>query len=205
VSAPSDGRRVRGLATRLAIVRAAVQLASTDGLEGLSIGRLAQRLGVPKSSVHAAFGSKQDLQVAVLRETREILIELVVVPALAAPAGYKRLEAIGAAWISYLENETFEGGCVLSAASSELDDRPGPARDALAAIMTEWLQFLADNVRTAIASGEVAPTNDPEQLAFELQAIGLTANWHHQLFGGRTAFAAARTAWTAALLRLAQG
>jgi AcrR family transcriptional regulator len=196
---PEDGRRRRGLATRAAILREAVQLASTDGLEGLTIGRLAERLDVPKSSVHAAFGSKEDLQLAVLGETRQVMIELVVIPALAAPAGYERLAALGASWIRYLENGTFEGGCVLSSASSELDSRPGAPRTALVAIMTEWLRLLADNVRIAISNGELAASNDPAQVAFELQAIGLAANWHHQLFGGSEAFRAARSAWTNSL------
>ncbi len=162
---------------------------------------LAERLAVPKSSVHAAFGSKQELQVAVLRTTREILIEHVVAPAMAAPKGHARLVALGSSWIGYLEGEIFEGGCVLSAAASELDGRPGPARDELAEIMTEWLHFLSDTVRDAVANGEFFADTSPKQLAFELNCIGLGANWHHQLFGGRTAFTAARSAWAHTLAR----
>jgi AcrR family transcriptional regulator len=198
---PTDGRHIRGLATQSVILGEAVQMASVEGLDGLTMARLAERLRVPKSSVHAAFGSKQNLQVAVLRETREILVRLVVVPALSAPAGSERLVAVGESWIGYLSSETFQGGCLLAAASSELDGRPGPARDALAAIMTEWLQFLADNVRQGIAAGDLAKTTKPEQLAFELNAVGLAANWHHQLFGGATAFKTARIAWVNTLAR----
>jgi AcrR family transcriptional regulator len=162
---------------------------------------LAERLGVPKSSVHASFGSKVDLQVAVLRETREILIRLVVEPTLAVPAGYPRLVAVGESWLGYLQAKTFAGGCVLSSAASEIDGRPGPARDVLVGIMTEWLKFLSDNVRTAVAGKDMFDSTDPKQVAFELHAIGLTANWHHQLFGGSAAFRFARAAWAETLRR----
>jgi AcrR family transcriptional regulator len=193
---PTDGRRARGLSTRNSIVLEAVQLASTDGLGGLTMAVLAERLGVPKSSVHAAFGSKNDLQLAVLQEARKILIEHVIAPSLLAPAGNARLIAVGQSWIGYLEKGIFEGGCVLSSAASEIDAKPGPARDAVAAIMTEWLEFLAGNVRTAVHNREFTPQTDADQVAFQLHSIGYTANWHHQLFGGTTAFKRARSAWT---------
>lgn len=199
--APLDGRRARGDRTRAAVLSGAVQLASVDGLEGLTIAHLAARLGVPKSSVHTAFGSKADLQVAVLRRTREILVEQVITPALAAKSGLPRLRAIGDAWFTYLAGGVFEGGCVLSSASLELDGRTGPARDELVAAMSDWLAFLADSVRGAIERGDLPRKTDPEQLAFELNAIGMAANWHHQLFGGDAAFRAARTAWAGALER----
>ena len=178
-----------------------MQLASVDGVEGLTIAHLADRLGVPKSSVHTAFGSKADLQVAVLRRTREILVEHVIAPSMAAAAGLPRLLAVGEAWFTYLAGGVFEGGCVLSSASTELDGRPGPARDELVTVTTEWLDFLAGNARAAIKAGDFAADTDAEQVAFELQAIGMTANWHHQLFGGNAAFGSARVAWAAALDR----
>ena len=200
---PVDGRRARGDRTRATVVAEAVQLASVDGLEGLTIAHLADRLGVPKSSVHTAFGSKADLKVAVLRRTREILVEHVITPSLSAPSGLPRLQAVGEAWFAYLAGEVFEGGCVLSSASTELDGRPGPARDELVVVMTEWLDFLAGNARAAIKAGDFEPGTDPAQVAFELQAIGLTANWHHQLFGGDAAFRSARVAWADTLARAA--
>jgi AcrR family transcriptional regulator len=196
---PVDGRRRRGLATRAAILHEGVQLASTDGLGGLTMHALADRLGVPKSSVHAAFGSKEELQIEVLRHTRAILISHVVTPALAAPPGHDRLVAIGAAWFKYLSTGVFEGGCVLAASSSEVDGRPGPARDELVAVMSEWLRFLADNVSVAVKNKQYVVGTSPEQLAFELNAIGLAANWHHQLFGGRGSFAFARRSWAKTL------
>ncbi len=197
---PTDGRRVRGLLTRNSIVAEAVQLASTDGLNGLTMAVLADRLGVPKSSVHAAFGSKQDLQLAVLSETRRMLIELVVSPSLRENVGAARLVAIGESWIGYLESGVFQGGCVLSAAASEIDAKSGAVRDSLAAVMSEWLKFLADNARAAIKRGEFRSTANAEQIAFELHAIGLAANWHYQLFGERVAFKRGRASWTQTLV-----
>jgi AcrR family transcriptional regulator len=196
---PTDGRLARGLSTRNTIVHEAVQLASTDGLGGLTMAVLAERLGAPKSSVHAAFGSKTDLQIAVLRETRKILIEHVIAPSLAAPAGHARLVAVGNSWLRYLESGTFAGGCVLSSAASEIDAQPGRVKDALVAIMTEWLEFLTGNARTAVRNGEFSGTTDAPQLAFQLHSIGYTANWHHQLFGGTIAFKRASSAWAQTL------
>ena len=167
---PVDGRRARGDRTRATVVSEAVQLASVDGLEGLTIAHLADRLGVHKSSAHTAFGSKADLQVAVLRRTREILIEHVIAPSLTAPSGRPRLLAVGEAWFAYLAGGVFEGGCLLSSAAAELDGRPGPARDELVAVMTEWLDFLAGNVRAAIRCGDLRQRRRPR--AGRLRAAG---------------------------------
>jgi AcrR family transcriptional regulator len=199
---PSDGRRAKGLRSRNALLTEAVQLASVDGLEGLTISSLAERLGNAKSSVHAAFGSKEALQIAAIRRAREMLIELVVAPALIVQAGLARLEALGESWFSYLESDVFEGGCLLCSASAEMDGRPGPTRDAVAAVMQEWLQLLADSIAAGIDQGDFASSTMPDQIAFELNAIGMAANWHHQLFGGQTAFTLARHAWADALARL---
>jgi AcrR family transcriptional regulator len=199
---PSDGRRAKGLRSRNALLTEAVQLASVDGLEGLTISSLAERLGTAKSSVHAAFGSKEALQIAALQRAREMLIELVVAPALIVPAGVARLEALGESWFSYLESDVFEGGCLLCSASAEMDGRPGATRDAVAGVMQEWLQFLAESIAAGIDHGDCAPSTMPDQIAFELNAIGMAANWHHQLFGSHTAFILARRAWAEALARL---
>jgi AcrR family transcriptional regulator len=197
---PRDGRLARGERSRKAALTEAVQLASVEGLEGLSIARLAERLGTAKSSVHAMFGAKEALQVATVARAREMLIELVVAPALTAPPGIARLRALGESWFGYLAGHVFEGGCLLCAASAEMDGRPGPPRDAVASVMREWLRFLADNVTAAVDTGELTPC-DPDQIAFELNAIGMAANWHHQLFGGTTAFTNARAAWNTTLER----
>ncbi len=195
----SDGRRARGAKTREAILAAAVQLASVEGLEGLSIARLASRLGTAKSSVHASFGSKEALQVAVIAHTREILLELVIAPSLNKQAGLQRLEALGEGWMSYLERKTFEGGCVLSSASLEMDGRPGPARDAVAAVMREWLDLLEENIGRAVAGGELSTDTDPDQLAFELNAVGMATNWQSQLFGQAFSYDTGRAGWAGLL------
>ena len=194
-SPPRDGRRARGQRSRDALLTEAVQLASVEGLDGLTSARLADRLDVAKSSVHAAFGSKESLQLATVARARDILIDLVVAPALAVAPGRMALVALGESWIGYLARDVFAGGCLLVSASAELDGRPGAPRDAVAAVMQEWLDFLAANVRAGIADADFAPETDPEQMAFELNAIGMAANWHHQLFGGPSAFVTARTAW----------
>lgn len=205
---PDDGRVARGQRTRTAIIDEAVQVASTDGLDGLSIARLADATGMAKSSVHAAFGSKESLQLATIARTREVLIDLVIRPGLAHPPGLDQLAAVGDAWFAYLEDDIFRGGCVLCAASTELDAHPGETRDALTAVMREWLDFLAGSVRAGIEDGTIRPEVDARRAALELHAIGFTANWHHQLFGtsgepdSEPTFALARDSWAAALDRL---
>lgn len=191
----ADGRRARGARTREVILAEAVQLASVEGLEGLSIAHLAARLGTAKSSVHASFGSKEALQVAVIAYTRDILIEIVIAPALKVPAGLQRLAALGEGWMFYLERKTFEGGCVLSSASLEMDGRPGPAREAIAAVMREWLDLLEDNVARGIEKKEIAADTEPAQLAFALNAVGMAANWQAQLFGETFSYRTGRSGW----------
>lgn len=197
----ADGRRARGMKTREAVLAEAVQLASVEGLEGLSIAHLAARLGTAKSSVHASFGSKEALQVAVIAHTRGILVELVIAPALKTQTGLQRLSALGEGWMSYLERKTFEGGCVLSSASLEMDGRPGLARDAVAAVMREWLDLLEDNIARGIEKGEIAADTGPAQLAFELNAVGMAANWQSQLFGDAFSYETGRTGWSQLLER----
>ena len=155
-----------------------------------------------KSSVHTAFGSKADLQVAVLRRTREILIEHVIAPSLTAAPGRPRLLAVGEAWFAYLAGGVFEGGCVLSSASSRAR-RPARARARRARRRDDRVARRSSPATPARRSrpGDIAAGADPDQIAFELQAIGMTANWHHQLFGGDAAFRAARVAWADVLER----
>src|ERR1700733_3638026 len=134
-----DGRRARGMRSRAAILERSVQMASRDGLEGLTLGVLATELEVHKSSVFALFGSKQELQLATLATARAILIEHVIAPALTSAEGLARLRALGHAWFGYLAADVFDGGCFLCAASAEMDGRPGPVRDQVASVMREWI------------------------------------------------------------------
>jgi AcrR family transcriptional regulator len=194
---PTDGRRARGQRSRTATLQRSVQLASRDGLEGLSVGALAADLGVHKSNLFALFGSKEELQLATLSMAREMLIDLVVVPAFAFPEGLARLSAIGDAWCDYFLSDVFAGGCFLCAASTEMDGRPGPVRDAVAAVMREWLSVLRLNIEAAIAAGELATDVDPAAMAFRLHALGMAANWQRQLMEDPAGIEYARTGWRA--------
>jgi AcrR family transcriptional regulator len=198
---PSDGRRARGLRSRAAVLERSVQMASREGLEGLTIGALAADLGVHKSSVHALFGSKQELQLATLAAARAILIDQVIGPALSSAVGLARLQAIGEWWCDYLAGDVFSGGCFLCAASAEMDGRPGPLRDAVASVMSEWIAVLSANIEAAIAAQELSAEVDPDALAFRLNALGMAANWQKQLLNDRSGVEHARAGWRAEIDR----
>jgi AcrR family transcriptional regulator len=183
----------KGASTRAAILDAAVNIASAEGLEGLTIGRLADTLEMSKSGLFAHFGSKEDLQLATVERARDIFIERVVTPALAADEGLPRLRALCDAWLAYAKDETFRGGCFFSAVSAEFDSRPGPVKDRIAAIMREWLTGLAAAVKDAQALGHIGEA-DPQQVAFELHALEMGANWAFQLLGDAQAVKRARRA-----------
>lgn len=200
---PRDGRLVRGARSRAAILERSVQLASRDGLEGLTIGALAADLGVHKSSVHALFGSKVELQLATLAAARAILIEHVIAPALSNQIGLPRLQAIGDSWCDYLDAEVFVGGCFLCAASAEMDGRPGPVRDAVQAVMRGWVEVLEANIQAAIAAGSLRADVDARAAAFRLNALGMAANWQRQLMADSSGIEHARSGWHAELARLA--
>jgi AcrR family transcriptional regulator len=188
--------------SRTAVLERSVQMASRDGLEGLTIGALATDLGVHKSSVHALFGSKEELQLATLAAARAILIDQVVVPALSSDVGLPRLHAIGDAWCDYLAADVFSGGCFLCAASAEMDGRPGPLRDAVASVMREWIAVLDANIEAATTAGELRAELDPGAMAFRLNALGMAANWQRQLLNDPSGIEHARSSWRAELDRL---
>jgi AcrR family transcriptional regulator len=177
----ADGRRARGDATRRAILGRAMQIASVDGLEGLSLGRLAEDLGMSKSGLFAHFGSKEELQLATLRAGRAVFAHTVIEPVDQVPEGIERLAALTRSWLDYIEAELFAGGCLFLAAATEFDDRPGPVRDKVAAIMAEWLELLAMEARAALALGELNAEEDPVALAWELHAFELALNWDFRL------------------------
>ncbi len=194
-----DLRRARGERRRQAILAVAVDLASTQGLEGLSVGLLATRLRMSKSGLFAHFGSMEGLQLAVLEAARGVFVEKVVRPALAAPRGLPRLWALVDRWLDYVQRKVFRGGCFFASASLEFDGRPGPVRDRIAAIMREATDTLHVAVEKAVAEGHLARATRADQLAFELHALAMEANWSFQLFGDPSALALARSA---ALARL---
>jgi AcrR family transcriptional regulator len=177
-----DGRKARGDRTRRAILTAAVNVASVEGLEGLSIGRLATELEMSKSGLFAHFGSKEELQVSTVRAAAAIFVHRVIRPTEERfPPGIARLHAMLRYWLEYMEEGIFDGGCFFAAATIEMDGRPGPVRDAVVAQMTSWAGFLADYAREAVKRGELREDTDPEQLAFELDALGTAVNAGWQL------------------------
>jgi AcrR family transcriptional regulator len=172
-----------GARTRSAIVRAAADLASVEGLDGLSIGRLASELAMSKSGLFAHFGSKEDLQLAAIEEARQRYVNEVIAPGLAADAGITRLYALCETFLSYVERGVFPGGCFFASAMAEFDCKaPGPVRDRIAECQQEWMNTLERAARDARARGHLPAGSDPVQLAFEVEGALLTANWYFHLY-----------------------
>lgn len=187
--------------SRAQTLDAAVQVASVLGLEGLTIGRLAEQLEMSKSGLVGRFGSKEQLQLAALERAGEIFRQTVYEPAAAQPAGLRRLNAICDAWIAYLEAPPFAGGCFLTTASVEFDNRPGPVRDAVRRAMTRWLAVLEREASVAVGSGELSPGTDPRDVAFTINALAVGANCHWQLHREPAALQRARRAMAVVLGR----
>ncbi|HWW67514.1 MAG TPA: TetR/AcrR family transcriptional regulator [Solirubrobacterales bacterium] len=177
----------KGAQTRAAILDRAVDLASAEGLEGLTIGRLAAELEMSKSGLFAHFGSKQELQLATVGAAAARFSADVIGPASAAPDGAPRLRALADAYMAHLDRNDYSGGCFWAATSAEYDDRPGPIRDAIAGALDAWLGELERQARLAGA-------RDPERLAFELYAVVMGANSRYRLSGDRRVFGYARNA-----------
>lgn len=194
-----DGRRVRGDKTRRAILQRAAQIASVEGLEGLSLGRLAADLGMSKSGLFAHFRSKEELQLKTLRAARRIFYDQAVKPAEGVPEGIERLAALIGSDLEYLVGDAFEGGCLFISSAVEYDARPGPIRDLVAETMASWLDLLTDQARIARGNGELSDDVDPRALAWELNAFGLALNWDRQLNHADDAFERAHTASQARL------
>ncbi len=193
------GRRRRrktrkGLLTRQAILERSAALASVEGLGGLSIGRLAEALGMSKSGLFTHFKSKEELQLATIDAASAIYVEEVIEPALAVPAGLARLHRLCENFISYVERGVFPGGCFFAAAMAEFDAREGPLRDRIAESQRQWLEMLERMARDAQQQGQLPPGVDPAQLAYELESVMLTANWYVHLFDDRTHLDRARAA-----------
>jgi AcrR family transcriptional regulator len=180
--------------TRAEILKRAVDIASADGLEGVSIGRLAAELAMSKTGIFAHFGSKEELQLAAVNMARDIFFTEVVEPALKSPRGIPRLSALLHSWLSYVERIVFRGGCFFAAASAEFDSRPGKVRDKIAELSKAWVVGLGDEVRESQRLHQLSKKLDPQQLVFELHAYVQEANWAFKLFDDKTAFARARIA-----------
>jgi AcrR family transcriptional regulator len=166
----SDGERSRN-----AILQEATQLATVEGLEGLSIGRLADVVGMSKSGLFAHFGSKEELQLATFDAARSLFEERVVEPALHTPAAIDRLRGLCENYLQYVQ-DAFPGGCFFAAVLAEMDTRPGAVRDRAVGFMDEWLGVLTREVLAAQAEGAIGRNADVEQLAFQLEAFLFLAN-----------------------------
>jgi AcrR family transcriptional regulator len=185
--------------TRSAIIGRAVDVSSAEGLEGLTIGRLASDLEMSKAGVLGHFGSKEALQLATLETAIDVFRREVWEPAGGVEPGLPRLGAICENWISYLEREVFPGGCFMTSASCEFDGRPGPVREAIAETLGLWYRVLEAEARHAIDAGDLPQGSDPEAIALQLNALAMAANQKLQLFGDRSALQVARKAMLATL------
>jgi AcrR family transcriptional regulator len=163
----------KGEETRQAILNRAFELATIHGVAGLSIGRLAEQTGLSKSGLFAHFGSKEALEVAVVEEGSRQFVQAVMVPALRKPRGEPRLRALFENWVTWGQRP---GGCFFVAVSSELDDRPGPQRDALVRALKDWIDEIAKAARIAVSEGHFRDDLDADQFAFELYSIMLGAH-----------------------------
>lgn len=179
-------------ATRAAVTDAAVDRASVDGLEGLTIGALAGEVGMSKSSLFSLFGSKEDLQRAALEAAVEQFTREVWAPVADRPPGRERLLALCDSWLDYHRREVLPGGCFLTTATIEFDARPGPLRDAVAAVMRRWLGLLENEAAVAIEAGELPGGLDPGDIAFELNALAAAGSYGFQLNRDPEAFERAR-------------
>jgi AcrR family transcriptional regulator len=194
------GRRpARGDHTRGRILRHAMDIASLEGLEGLTIGRLATELEVSKSGLFAHFGSKEQLRLAVVSSAVELFVTRVVAPSMTEAPGLPRLMRFCENWLDYSERRVFPGGCFLYSVGAEYDARPGQVRDALAKAKRDWLALYEQTIQDAQRLGELATGADPRQLTFELDALVNAANSAALLLDDEHAYDRARTAIRARL------
>ncbi|MBW5250593.1 TetR/AcrR family transcriptional regulator [Streptomyces sp. P01-B04] len=172
----TDGRIARGNQTRQLVLKRAVEIASVEGLEGLSLGRLSTELKLSKSGVFALFGSKEDLQLATVRAAIKVYLEHVVQPARDLPPGLDRLWQVCTGWLDYSRRRVFPGGCFFYSVTAEYDAREGKVHDTLASARANWFTFVEQTVGEAQQSGEVEKEADAAQLTFELVALMEMAN-----------------------------
>lgn len=182
----SDGRRARGDITRRRTARAAADVATTHGLDMISVGSLAQATGLSKSGILTVFGSREAIQLAAVAEAREVYIDTVIAPAWSRPAGLPRLRALLESWSDYLLDRVFPGGCFISATSVEYGHRDGPVAEAVRALKAEWLRLLEQELA-------VAGSTHPEDDAFRIDAFLAMGSARRELFHDDTELARARS------------
>jgi AcrR family transcriptional regulator len=200
-----EPRPSKGQASRETILRAAAKLATTKGLDGLSIGDLAAEVGMSKSGLYAHFKSKEELELATIELAAEIFDREVLQPAAKAPAGTERLAALVDAFLSHLERRVFPGGCFFAAVASELDTRPGLPRDRVLDILEKWGSLFGQCIVDAQASGAVDSRADVGQAAFEIQAMLLAGNFQFVMTNDSSRLQQARQGVEHVLARLAVG
>jgi AcrR family transcriptional regulator len=181
-------RRSDGERSRTKILEAAAQLATVEGLDGLSIGQLADHIGMSKSGLYAHFGSKEELQLATIDAAQDVFDQDVVKPALAAGRGVDRVTALCDRFLSHVERGVFPGGCFFASTAAELDTRPGPVRDRVAEMASGFAELIAAALREAQADGDLHAEVDIDQLTFHLDAMLLQANNTWVMYGERRVF-----------------
>src|SRR3954454_24270971 len=203
ISRPTRRPRSDGERSRAAILREAARLATVEGLDGLSLARLADAVGMSKSGLFAHFGSKEELQLATIDAASAIFDELVIEPAAKEAAGVPRLQAYIERFLEHVQEGVFPGGCFFISAMSELDTHPGPVRDGAMAFSQRWLTLLAEQVAAAQAAGELDPAADASQIALELNAYMVLGNMQFVATSDPTALERVRRAVGARLEALA--
>ncbi len=172
----------KGARTKETIVAEAMKAASVEGFNGLSIGGLAGRLGMSKSGLFAHFGSKEELQKAVMDNAAERFLTMVWKPARGEARGLPRLQRMFQLWLDWMgDNPELPGGCILTAAATEMDDKPGPVRDRLVTMQNEWMATLARAAELAKQEGHFRADLDCQQFAFELSGITFSLSFHARL------------------------
>jgi AcrR family transcriptional regulator len=186
--------KTKGERTKHAILDAAAALATQEGLEPLSIARLAEATGMSKSGLFAHFGSKEELQLATVDHAAAMFVDEVIAPARAAPRGVARVWALCDRMVDYSERQVFPGGCFFACTSFEFNNRPGPVRDRIKEMMHSWLSYLEHAVEQAQEAGELDPQLSAREVAFQLDAFAQSANAQFQLFRDERVFEEARRA-----------
>jgi AcrR family transcriptional regulator len=184
----------KGQRTRNSILEVAAALATEEGLEPLSIGRLAEATAMSKSGLFAHFGSKEELQLATVDYAATLFVSEVIDPARSAPKGLARIWALCDHMIGYAERQVFPGGCFFAATSFEFNNRPGPVRDRIEEMIRSWLSYLEHAVEQAQEAGELDPTASAREVAFQLDAFAQASNAQYQLFRDPQVFDDARRA-----------
>ncbi|WP_164234597.1 TetR/AcrR family transcriptional regulator [Microbacterium hydrocarbonoxydans] len=193
-----DGRRARGDASRRVVLASATDLASVEGLDGLTIGRLAETSGYSKSSIATLFRSKEGLQLATIAAAREIFVQQIVEAARTEPRGARRLVLLMRNALVYSRDRVFTGGCFFAATAADVDSKPGPVNDAVREGLAAWYGYVEAQIGHAVAAGELR-TDDPEVLAFELIALNEQANSRSLMMQDARPYALAAAAMRARL------